>query len=76
MNQYNPFSTFFLSIPAKGYSYVGKDGPSGWNTYAIYNNEIINWVENKPKDSVKYSEINFVYSFSPELEMLFLLRWQ
>lgn len=74
MNNYNPFSSMFLSVPTVGYALVGID--CGWNTYAIYNNEIVEWINNNPKDSYRSSEINFVYSLSPETEMLFILRWK
>ncbi len=76
MNNYNPFASMFLSIPATGYAQIGIDMPSGWNMYAIYNNEIIEWIESNPKDSYKLNEINYLYMLSPELEMLFTLRWK
>ncbi len=76
MNYYNPFSSMFLSVPATGYALVGINGESGWNTYAVYSSEIIDWIENSHKDSYKPSSINFVYDLSPELEMLFTLRWK
>lgn len=78
MNPYNPFITLMNSIISnfKGYTYSGIDSSTGWKVYMIYDKEITDWIENNSVDSWKKDSKTEHYMLSPEIEVLFILRWQ
>ena len=71
------------------WEFVGINGPTQSKIYAVFSEIIGSWIEEQPSNMWKYYEIpaesvNEVslrvflaanYSFTKEMEVLFLLRW-
>lgn len=77
--------TFMLRIFENSWHVVGFDGPSQKKVYNVYRHEITQWIESQPIAMWKFYDFpesmansynaGQNYTFTEEMEILFILRW-